>query len=84
MIVGLAARGTSVSLPALDFTRKEMTIVGSRASVNCFPEALDLLARGAITYPRLATEVSMWQAPGLFEKLAEHPGAIHKVVFLAD
>lgn len=83
VIVGLAARGTSVSLHALDFTRKEMTIVGSRASVNCFPEALDLLARGAITYPRLATEVSMWQAPELFENLAEHPGTIHKVVFLA-
>jgi L-gulonate 5-dehydrogenase len=82
VIVGLAARGAGVTFPALDFTRKEMTIVGSRASTNCFPEALDLLARGAITYPRLATEVSMWQAPELFANLAEHPGTIHKVVFL--
>jgi threonine dehydrogenase-like Zn-dependent dehydrogenase len=84
VIVGLAARGAGVTLPALDFTRKEMTIVGSRASVNCFPEALDLLSRGAITYPRLATEVNMWQAPELFANLAEHPGTIHKVVFLTE
>ena len=41
VILGLVKQGVTVTLPGLDFTRKEMTIVGSRASVNCFPEALD-------------------------------------------
>ena len=33
-----------VAFPGLDFTRKEMTMVGSRASVDCFPESLELIA----------------------------------------
>jgi threonine dehydrogenase-like Zn-dependent dehydrogenase len=82
VIVGLVKKGLSVSFPGLDFTRKEMTIVGSRASVNCFPEALDLLARGAIHYPKVATEFSLWEAPGVFQKLAENPAMVHKAVFV--
>jgi 2-desacetyl-2-hydroxyethyl bacteriochlorophyllide A dehydrogenase len=82
VIVGLAAKGTNVSLPALDFTRKEMTIVGSRASINCFPESLELLASGAITYPRLATNFDMWEAPDLFADLAAHPNSVHKAVLV--
>lgn len=82
VIVGLASKGAGVTFPALDLTRKEMTVVGSRASTNCFPEALELLANGSITYPRLATEWSLWEAPRLFEDLAERPGAIHKAVLV--
>jgi 2-desacetyl-2-hydroxyethyl bacteriochlorophyllide A dehydrogenase len=84
VIVGLVAKGQDVTLPGLDFTRKEMTIVGSRASVNCFPEALELLSSGAITYPRLATEFSMWEAPEIFAGMAERPGSVHKAVFLTE
>jgi len=82
VIVGLASKGAGVTFPALDLTRKEMTVVGSRASTNCFPEALELLANGSITYPRLATEWSLWDAPRLFTDLAEHPGLIHKAVLV--
>ncbi len=84
VIVGLVAKGVNVSFPGLDWTRKELTVVGSRASVNCFPESLDLLAQGKITYPRMATQFSMWQAPEVFAKLAEHPGAVHKAVLLNE
>lgn len=73
-------QGVGVTLPGLDFTRKELTVIGSRASVNCFPEALDLLAKGAITYPQVATEFRLWDAPRVFADLAEHPGAVHKAV----
>ena len=48
VIVGLVKPGTGVTFPGLDFTRKELTVVGSRASVGCFPEALALLASGTI------------------------------------
>jgi threonine dehydrogenase-like Zn-dependent dehydrogenase len=46
VVVGLLKEGAIVQFPGLDLTRKEMTIVGSRASVNCFPESLELLAGG--------------------------------------
>jgi 2-desacetyl-2-hydroxyethyl bacteriochlorophyllide A dehydrogenase len=82
VIVGLVKQGVQVSLPGLDFTRKEMTIVGSRASVNCFPEALQLLAEGKIAYPKIATQLSLWDAPDIFADLAEHPGKVHKVVLM--
>jgi L-gulonate 5-dehydrogenase len=80
VIVGLVKQGVGVTFPGLDLTRKEMTIVGSRASVNCFPESLELLASGAITYPQVATEFDMWDAPRVFAILAENPAAVHKGV----
>lgn len=84
VIVGLVKQGVDVKFPGLDWTRKEMTVLGSRASVNCFPEALQLLANGEITYPQLATEFSLWDAPRVFADLAEHPGAVHKAVLIRD
>lgn len=84
VILGLLKQGVMVSLPGLDFTRKEMTIVGSRASVNCFPEALQLLADGSITYPQIATEFDLWDAPKVFANLAEDPGMVHKGVLIRD
>lgn len=82
VIVGLLPKGKMVSFPGLDFTRKEMTVVGSRASVNCFPEAMELLASGVITYPRVATEFSMWDAPDVFVELNSNPGMVHKGVLV--
>jgi L-gulonate 5-dehydrogenase len=84
VIVGLVKQGTMVSFPGLDFTRKEMTVVGSRASVDCFPAALDLLASGAIHYPRIATEFPMWDAPEIFATLAKNPGLVHKGVLMVE
>ena len=82
VIVGLVKQGVNVSFPGLDFTRMEMTIVGSRASVNCFPEALQLLADGKIGYPKIATPLSLWDAPTIFRDLEEHPGKLHKAVLM--
>lgn len=84
VIVGLVKEGVTVRFPGLDFTRKEMTVLGSRASVNCFPESLQLLASGAITYPRIATEFDLWEAPRVFTQLAAHPGSVHKAVLVRE
>ncbi len=84
VIVGLVKQGTMVRFPGLDFTRKEMTILGSRASVNCFPESLQLLASGAIRYPQFATEFRLWEAPQVFADLAENPGKVHKAVLVTE
>jgi 2-desacetyl-2-hydroxyethyl bacteriochlorophyllide A dehydrogenase len=84
VIVGLVKQGVGVTFPALDFTRKEMTVVGSRCSVSCFPESLSLLASGAITYPKVATEFPLWEAPEVFAQLAATPGKVHKGVLIRD
>ena len=84
VIVGLVKKGLDVKLPGLAFTRKEMTIVGSRASVNCFPESLQLLASGKIHYPKVATQFSMWEAPGIFSRLNADPAAVHKGVLVIE
>jgi L-gulonate 5-dehydrogenase len=84
VIVGLVKQGVTVQLPGLDFTRKEMTIVGSRASTNCFPEALRLLAEGKISYPKIATPLSLWDAPAVFADLAANPGKLHKAVLIHE
>jgi len=82
VIVGLVKKGTPVTFSGLDLTRKEMTIIGSRASVGCFPESLKLLASGAIRYPKVATEFDMWEGPRVISELAENPGKLHKAVLV--
>lgn len=82
VIVGLLKKGQMIQIPGLDLTRKEMTIHGSRASTNCFPAALQLLAEGKIHYPKVATEFSMWDAPSVFQDLNDHPGQVHKGVLM--
>ena len=84
VILGLVKKGTGVTLPGLDFTRKEVTICGSRASVDCFPEALDLLASGKIHYPKIASSFALGEAPRIFAKLADNPMALHKAVFIPE
>ena len=84
VILGLVKKGQGVTLPGLDFTRKEATILGSRASVDCFPEALELLAAGKIHYPRIASSFALGEAPDVFARLAENPMALHKAVFIPE
>ena len=84
VIIGLAQRGQMVQIPALDFTRKEMSIYGSRASVNCFPEALELLASDTFTYPKFATEFGMWEAPAVFARLNRDPSSVHKGILVRE
>lgn len=82
VIVGLIKKGVDVTFPGLDFTRKEMTIHGSRASVRCFPESLELLASGKIRYPEVATEFPLWDAPAIFADLHENPSRLHKGILI--
>jgi len=82
VIVGLLKKGQMIRIPGLDLTRKEMTIHGSRASTQCFPEALELLASGKIHYPEVATEFSMWDAPAVFAEMHASPALVHKGVLV--
>ena len=84
VIVELVPRETGVSFPGLDLTRKEATILGSRASVDCFPKSLRLIAEGDIHYTKMATRFRLDEAPSVFDRLAASPGALHKAVFMAE
>jgi len=84
VIVGLAKKGEGVTFSGLDFTRKEVTILGSRASVSCFPEALRLLAGGAIRYTSVATATPFARIPETFALLAKDQSALHKAVFILE
>jgi len=82
VIVGLVGRGVGVSFPGLEFTRKELSIFGSRTETGCFPEALALLAARKIRYPEVATEFDLWAAPTVFADIAQNPSKIHKGVLV--
>ena len=84
VIVGLVKKGIGVTFPGLDFTRKEVNLLGSRNSVDCFPEAIALLASGVVKYPRVATRIPMWDSVPTFAKLHENPTALHKAVLMMD
>jgi len=84
VVLGLAAADAVVRLPALDVTRREMTVLGSRASADCFPEALALLAGAAAHLPEIATEVALADAPAVFAQLDADHGSMHKAVFMAE
>jgi L-gulonate 5-dehydrogenase len=84
VILGLVRKGQGITFPGLDFTRKEVTILGSRASVDCFAEALELLASGKIHYPKIGSSFALTEAPDVFAKLADNPMALHKAVFVSE
>jgi 2-desacetyl-2-hydroxyethyl bacteriochlorophyllide A dehydrogenase len=84
VIVGLVKKGVGVTFPGLDFTRKEVNILGSRNSVNCFPEALALLASGGLQYPRIATRIPIWESLPVFAQLHANPAALHKAVLMLE
>lgn len=84
VIVGLVKQGVGVTFPGLDFTRKEVNLLGSRNSVTCFPEAIALLASGAVKYPRVATTLPLWESVPVFAQLHQNPAALHKAVLVLD
>jgi L-gulonate 5-dehydrogenase len=80
VVVGLPKQ--DVVLNGFDFTRKEVNILGSRNSLGAFPEALALLASGSIRYPKVATQIPMWDGVAVFARLDENPAALHKGVLI--
>lgn len=81
-IVGLVKQGVGVTFPGLDLTRKELTIVGSRASTGCFPEALQLLASGRLRALELIDCLALGAAAEAIPLLAENPASLRKAVLL--
>jgi len=69
-----------IPMPTALFTKKELTIRGSRNSVGQFPESLRLIAEGKVNVEALLTKtVSMDETPGTVADIAEHPDKYLKV-----
>jgi threonine dehydrogenase-like Zn-dependent dehydrogenase len=72
-----------IPLPTALFTKKELTIRGSRNSVGQFPESLRLIAEGKVNVAALLTKtVSMDETPATVVDIAEHPDRYLKVTCL--
>lgn len=82
VIVGVVKDGAGITTDGRAWTGKELTVLGSRNSVNCFPECIRLIQSGAVTFPRMAVEHSMWDAPQLFEEMSRNPGSLIKNVLV--
>ncbi|QDR82316.1 zinc-binding alcohol dehydrogenase family protein [Sporomusa termitida] len=72
-----------IPLPTALFTKKELTIVGSRNSVGMFPESLRLIAGKKVDVAALVTKtVSVEEIPATVKDISEHPERYLKVIGL--
>jgi L-gulonate 5-dehydrogenase len=72
-----------IPLPTALFTKKELTIRGSRNSVGQFPESLRLISEGKVDVAALLTKtVSMDETPATLADIAAHPDRYLKVTCL--
>ena len=69
-----------IALPTALFTKKELTIRGSRNSVGQFPESLRLIAEGKVNVEALLTKtVSLEETPATVADIAANPDKYLKV-----
>lgn len=69
-----------IPLPTALFTKKELTVRGSRNSVGQFPESLRLIAEGKVNVAALLTKtVSLDETPATVADIAAHPERYLKV-----
>lgn len=69
-----------IPLPTALFTKKELTVRGSRNSVGQFPESLRLIAEGKVNVAALLTKIiPIDEAPAVVADIAEHPDRYLKV-----
>lgn len=69
-----------IALPTALFTKKELTIRGSRNSVGQFPESLRLIAEGRVNVaPLVSATVPLVEVPSMVAAIAAHPDRYLKV-----
>lgn len=81
VIVGLSQQ--DVSLPVVEFTRKELTVLGSRNSSGIFPQAVDLVRRQRDRASLLITHrFPVERAAEAMVFALEHPAEAEKVMVM--
>lgn len=79
VIIGLSE--LEVSLPVLDFTRKELTILGSRNNAGLFGEAVELVRRHRAQVRHMITHrYALDQTAEAIRFATEHPDLAEKVM----
>jgi L-gulonate 5-dehydrogenase len=82
-IVILGLSNQDVALPVLEFTRKELTILGSRNNAGVFGDAVDLVRRNRARAGLLITHrFPLEQAPRALQFALDHPTEAEKVMIL--
>lgn len=72
---------SDISLPTALFTKKELTVVGSRNSVGMFPQSLQLIADKKVDVEALITlTVSADEVPRIVQDISDHPERYMKVI----
>lgn len=70
-----------IPLPTALFTKKELTVVGSRNSVGMFPKSLQLIADRKVDVAALVTKtIPLSDIPATVADIAEHPEKYLKVI----
>jgi L-gulonate 5-dehydrogenase len=79
VIVGIS--DDDVSIPVLTFTRKEVSVFGSRNSMGLFPEAIELVRRNRDRIRQLVTHrVPLDELPQQIVFAIEHPDQVEKML----
>lgn len=79
VVVGLSKNPACI--PLIDFTRKEMSVLGSRNNLGVFGAAVETVTRHAATIGRLVTHrFPLERAGEALELMAEHPDETEKVI----
>jgi L-gulonate 5-dehydrogenase len=83
IVVGLSSE--RVSIPMVEFTRKELSVLGSRNSSGEFRAALDLLRDQRRRVEQLITHRYTFDAASAaFRQAHEHPGDTEKVIIMME
>ena len=81
VIVGISDR--DVAVPVIAYSRKELTVLGSRNSVRMFPEAIQLVRQTQDKIRSIITHlVTLGSAPDIIELALAHPEVVEKAVIL--
>ena len=79
VIAGLT--NDKVAFTGINFTKKEMTILGSRNSMNMFPYVVDMMSSGKLNAKKLIThKFTFDKIMEAFEFISKNPGKIGKVI----
>jgi L-gulonate 5-dehydrogenase len=79
VVVGISDQ--EVSIPVIEFSRKEVTVLGSRNNAGIFPAAVDLVRRHAATVRTLITHTfPLAEVPEAIRYAASHPAQVGKAI----
>jgi len=79
VIVGISQRDLSV--PVIEFTRKELNVLGSRNNAGVFADAVDLVTRHQERVRSLITHTyALDQVPEAIRYAIDHPDQVEKVI----